>query len=143
MGKEFSSIIELHAVREQKSRLTERETELMTPTLNDMSLIPMIFEWFCSLTGRCRVPERRKGVEFRQKFVFIILFLYSPSALAGGKMRIGLRNKITEVIGGSGTLVSHSYSNLMFRYQMYKRFRDEIDSIYNALITRLKEEGYI
>lgn len=141
--KEFSSIFELHSIREQKSRITARETELMTPTLNDMSLLPMIYDWFCEIEGNCGAPERRKGVEFRQRFIFIILFLYSPSALAGGKMRIGLRNKITEVIGGSGTLVSHSYSNLMFRYQMYKRFRDEIDSIYNVIITRLKEEEYI
>lgn len=141
--KDFSSIFELHSIRSQKSKLTERENELMAPVLTDMELVPVIFRWFCEIKGGSGVPERRKGAEFRQKFIFIILFLYSPSALAGGKMRIGLRNKITEVIGGTGTLISHSYSGLMFRYQMYKRYREEIDSIYDEITRRLRDRGYI
>lgn len=141
--KEFSSIFELIAIREQKSRLTERENELMKPAVDDMNLVPVIFGWFCSITGESGAPERMKGAAFRQKFIFIILMLYSPSALAGGKMRIGLRNRITEVIGGSGTLVSHSYSDLMFRYQMYRKFREEIDSIYDEITRRLRDREYI
>lgn len=141
MMKEFTCIYEIRDIRRQKSSLTERENELMKPILTDMELVPAIFRWFCEINGNNGVPERRKGAEFRQKFIFIILFLYSPSALAGGKMKRGLRNKITEVIGGTGTLISHSYSDLMFRYQMYKHYREEIDSIYNAIINRLRENG--
>ena len=39
MGKNFSSIIELMAIREQKSRLSERENELASPILSDASMI--------------------------------------------------------------------------------------------------------
>lgn len=140
--KEFSSIFELITIREQKSRLTAREEELMSPILTDMGLVPVIFRWYCGIMGNSGVPERRKAAEFRQKFIFIILFLYSPSTLAGGKMKIGLRDKITEVTGGTGTLISHCYTDLMFRYQMYKGYREEIDSIYKAITGLLRENGY-
>ena len=39
MTKEFSSIMELKAIREQKSRLSEREQALSSPVLCDTSLI--------------------------------------------------------------------------------------------------------
>lgn len=48
MTKEFSSIVELKSIREQKSRLSEREQELSSPILTDFSLIPEIYEWFVS-----------------------------------------------------------------------------------------------
>ena len=44
MTKEFSSIVELKSIREQKSRLSEREQELSSPILTDFSLIPEIYE---------------------------------------------------------------------------------------------------
>ena len=86
MVKEFSAISELKYIREQKSRLSEREQELTKPILLDLSIIPTIFKWYCEIVGNCGLPERRAGSSFRQKFIFIILFLYSPSALAGGKI---------------------------------------------------------
>ena len=46
MAKEFSSISELKSIREQKSRLSERENELSTPVLTDLSLIQEIYVWF-------------------------------------------------------------------------------------------------
>ena len=46
MTKEFSSIMELKVIREQKSRLSEREQELSSPILTDLSLIPDIYSWF-------------------------------------------------------------------------------------------------
>ena len=46
MIKEFSVVSELKAIREQKSRLSERENELSAPVLSDLELIPVIYEWF-------------------------------------------------------------------------------------------------
>lgn len=42
MVKEFSSIVELKSIREQKSRLSERENELAQPMLTDPRLIQEI-----------------------------------------------------------------------------------------------------
>ena len=46
MVKDFSSIIELKSIREQKSRLSEREKELGNPILTDLSLLNQLYEWF-------------------------------------------------------------------------------------------------
>ena len=89
MVKEFSAISELKSIREQKSRLSEREQELIKPILSDLNIIPVIYKWYCEVVGNCGLPERRAGASFRQKFIFIILFLYSPSTLAGGRLQRG------------------------------------------------------
>ena len=46
MIKEFSAISELKSIREQKSRLSEREQELSEPVLHDYSIIGMIYQLF-------------------------------------------------------------------------------------------------
>ena len=52
MVKEFSSIMELKAIREQKSRLSEREQELASPMLKDYSLIAEVYT--CGSRKYCR-----------------------------------------------------------------------------------------
>lgn len=56
MTKEFSSIVELKSIREQKSRLSEREQELSSPILTDFSLIPEIYEWFREILSGADCP---------------------------------------------------------------------------------------
>lgn len=56
MTKEFSSIVELKSIREQKSRLSEREQELSSPILTDFSLIPVIYDWFKELLAGMDCP---------------------------------------------------------------------------------------
>ena len=43
MVREFSAISELKSIREQKSRLSEREQELIKPILSDLNIIPVIY----------------------------------------------------------------------------------------------------
>lgn len=56
MTKEFSSIVELKSIREQKSRLSEREQELSLPMLTDLSLIPEIYGWFKEILSGMDCP---------------------------------------------------------------------------------------
>ena len=60
MTKEFSSIVELKSIREQKSRLSEREQELSSPILTDFTLIPEIYEWFKELL--VHIPEHTRSL---------------------------------------------------------------------------------
>ena len=82
MTKEFSSIVELKSIREQKSRLSEREQELSSPILTDFSLIPEIYDWFKDLLAGMDCPPNPESVTQRKKFLFIVLFLFAPSVLA-------------------------------------------------------------
>lgn len=143
MVKEFSAVSELKSIREQKSRLSERERELAKPLLSDLSLVPVIYEWFKEILANQDFPSRIDSPYQRKKFIFIILFLFSPSTLAGGKMKVGLRDKIAEVTSCTGSLISHNREDVTFFYQQYKSHRQDIDYLYTEILNRLKIKGLI
>ena len=91
----FSEIAEIKSIREQKSKLSEREKELTEPILTDLDMIGTLYRWFQEIISQ-KETFRLGNVTQRKKFIFIILFLYSPSTLAGGKMMNGLRNKLAD-----------------------------------------------
>ena len=78
MVREFSAISELKSIREQKSRLSERESELSAPIMSDLDYIPSIYKWFCEIQDFRDCPGNKDSVHIRKKFIFIILFLYWP-----------------------------------------------------------------
>ena len=144
MVREFSAISELKFIREQKSRLSEREQELIKPILSDLYIIPVIYKWYCEVVGNCGLPERRAGASFRQKFIFIILFLYSPSTLAGGKIAKGIRDILAGILGFKApTGISNLCVDVMFYYNNYKDYRADIDYLYTEIINRLRFKGLI
>lgn len=42
----FSEIAEIKSIREQKSKLSEREKELTEPILTDLDMIGTLYRWF-------------------------------------------------------------------------------------------------
>lgn len=144
MTKEFSSIVELRSIREQKSRLSEREQELASPILTDLSLIPEIYDWFKELLAGMDCPPNLESVTQRKKFLFIVLFLFAPSVLAGGRLPNGIRAEIAGVFPDvSPCVISNNIADVSFIYQQYKDFRQDIEFIYNQVLEKLKIKGLI
>ena len=144
MGKEFSSIIELMAIREQKSRLSERESELVSPILSDTSMISDVYSMFCKVLSERDCPPRTDNVYQRKKFLFIALFLFAPSVLAGGRLPNGIRAEISSVFPDvSPCVISNNIADVSFIYQNYKDFRQDIDYIYTEIVKRLRIKGLI
>lgn len=144
MTKEFSSIVELKAIREQKSRLSEREQELSAPMLTDFALIPEIYSWFKEILSQSDCPPNFESVTQRKKFLFIVLFLFVPSVLAGGRLPNGIRAEIAGVFPDvSPCVISNNIADVSFIYQQYKYFRQDIEFIYNQVLERLKIKGVI
>lgn len=144
MTKEFSSIVELKSIREQKSRLSEREQELASPILTDLSLIPEIYDWFKELLAGMDCPPNLESVTQRKKFLFIVLFLFAPSVLAGGRLPNGIRAEIAGVFPDvSPCVISNNIADVSFIYQQYKDFRQDIEYLYNQIIERLKNKELI
>lgn len=144
MTKEFSSIVELKSIREQKSRLSEREQELASPILTDLSLIPEIYDWFKELLAGMDCPPNLESVTQRKKFLFIVLFLFAPSVLAGGRLPNGIRAEISGVFPDvSPCVISNNIADVSFIYQQYKDFRQDIEFIYNQVLEKLKIKGLI
>lgn len=144
MVKEFSSIAELKSIREQKSRISERETELSTPMLHDYNLISEIYEWFKELLSEQPLPPNVNSPIQRKKFLFIILFLFAPSVLAGGRLPNGIRAELSKVFPEiSPCVISNNIADVLFIYQNYKDFRQGIDYLYTEIVKRLRIKGLI
>ena len=69
----FSEIAEIKSIREQKSKLSEREKELTEPILTDLDMIGMLYRWFQEIISQKEI-FRSGNVTQRKKFIFIILF---------------------------------------------------------------------
>lgn len=137
--KEFSSIAEIKNIREQKSRLSEREAELVSPILTNLESIPYIYELFKNIVRTMNIPPREKIIQ-RKEFLFIILFLFAPSVLAGGRIPNGVRKSLEHVFPKvKPCTISNNIADVFFLYQQYKYFRSDINIIYKEMLKRLEE----
>ncbi len=99
MLQEFLEIEELKSIHEEKLRLMEREMALSTPLLTELEYIPMLYKWYCELSGCC---EESGGLNTDQKgqFLFVIIYsLYSPITLVGGRIVNGVRDRLAQLFG--------------------------------------------
>ena len=141
---DFLVISELESIREKKRRLSERESELSLPKLQDISLIPALYEWFNEIQDNRDCPARRGCARLKKQFIFIVMFLYSPSTLAGGKIGNGIRDAISEVLEfKSPTGVSNLCVDVTFLYDTYPDFSRDIEYLYTEIVNRLKVKGLI
>ena len=89
-------------------------------------------------------PPNIDSVTQRKKFIFIILYLFSPSSLAGGKMTAGLREEMSRVLGiQSKSTISDNCADVVFLYQNYGDFSGDIEYLYIEIVNRLKFKGLI
>lgn len=78
MTKDFSSIMELKAIKEQQAKLSELENRLATPALHDFTQIAQLYECFKDILAERDFPPNIESVIQRKKFLFIVLFLFAP-----------------------------------------------------------------
>lgn len=133
----FSEIAEIKSIREQKSRLSERERELTKPTLTDLDMIGTLYEWFKEILESRDCPGRVESVTQRKKFIFIVLFLYSPGALAEGKMLAGLREKLAKLFDVSPVVISNNCRDVVFLYNWDPDWRI-MDRVFTEMMKRMK-----
>lgn len=144
MELNFERIIRLKKIRIEKSELSEEENILTTPVLTDKGLISEIYKIFVDLLNERGCPPNVDSVTQRKKFIFIILYLYSPSTLAGGKMARGLRENMSLVLGiQSKSTISDNCADVVFLYQNYGDFSEDIEYLYTEIINRLELKGLI
>lgn len=134
----MSRIDAIKDVRVRKSEISEEENILTKPILTDLSRIEEIYSIFKESLLKRDCAPRIESVSSRKKFIFIILYIYSPSTLAGGKMNDGVRDALAKVCGVVPTVISHNMRDVSFIYQHYHDERDEIDYIYQEILDRLR-----
>ena len=56
-------------------------------------------------------------------------------------MKNGLRSKLAEVLGiNAQTAISDNRNSLVFSYQLYKYFRQDVDWVFTEMMKRVKPE---
>jgi len=138
----IQKIEEIQILRARKSELEKQETQLSVPLLSDLSLIDMLYTWFGEKLAERDCAPHIESVVQRKKFLFIILYLYSPTTLAGGKMIRGLRDKLAQVLElHSRTTISDNCADIVFLYNRYKYFKNEVNDLFQYLTNKLEETG--
>jgi hypothetical protein len=144
MVNDFSIIEQIKLVKEKKEKLSRIEQNLSSPILTDKSLIPEIYELFKRVLSEQDFSPMPESPHQRKKFVFVILFLYSPKTLAGYHSPRGLRDAIAKAIGlRDVTFISNNIETVAFLFQNDKYFKEDIEYLYTEIITRLKIKGLI
>lgn len=128
----------LQKVRNKMLELSSKMDELGEPILEDLDLLPIIYETYLDFFRNRGWQDKANKVYHRQKLILIVLYLYSPRTLAGGKMRIGLRDKLTELFGLSAkTTISDNSAHAVHLYQHYRDFRRDVDLILTDVVNNL------
>ena len=142
MLQEFLEIEELKSIHEEKLRLMEREMALSTPLLTELEYIPMLYKWYCELSGCCE-EAGVQNTDQKGQFLFVILFFYSPIALVGGRIVSGVRDKLAQLFGFTSPSAVSNLRDAISFYETYKGYRKTIDQLRDEFMSRLKENGII
>lgn len=124
-------------IRDEKSVLSTRESELTEPILTDISKIDDIYEIYLDYLADNNLEGNTSN---RQKFLFVVLYLYTVGTLAGGKMKEGIRGKLTELMGCTPSLISHNCSNLAFLYAHYSDFKKGVDELMRRVVETMLQD---
>lgn len=143
MEFDFDKIIRLKEIRIEKSALSEKETSLSEPILRDRCMICGLYNLFKDALNEKGCPPRAESVTQRKKFIFIVLYLYAPSVLAGGKMPKGLREEICKALNfHSVSTISDNCSDIVFLYQNYSNFSSDVKDIFEYIMSRLDVKAH-
>lgn len=100
----------------------------LEPMIKDVSLVEHVYDLFLSFL---QWSGKAMDVNNRKKFLFIAVYLFCPSVLIGHTMPRGFRDRVKDLINAkSATTVSNDVANLLFLYNHYKDFRDDVNSAY-------------
>lgn len=130
----------LKNLRLKVQELTEIIDELSEPLLQDQSLLPTIYDSYKRFFARRGNEAEAHTVRNRKKFLMIVLYLYSPASLVGGRMCIGLRKKISDLFGlSTSTPISDNCAGLMVQYYAYPDFHNDVNAIYSEVVAVIPE----
>lgn len=133
------------AFMESTQRMTAATLEysaVFAPRLTDLTLIPKLYDWYCAYAEENKFTADLNSR--KKQFVFVVLMLFSPPSIFGGKIRKALRNAIAHTFGISdGTAIYKMRDKAVAWQSTYKTFADEIDKAYQHIDALLSDNGFI
>ncbi len=137
----LGKVAALKSIRDKMLELSQFIDELGEPILTDLTLLPQIYDAYSRVFERRGLPDDARLVRNRKKFLMVVLYMYSPKALAGDRMRVGLRKAVSELFGlSTSTPISDNCVGLMLQYNIYPDFRRDVDIIFKEVLASLPDE---
>lgn len=137
----IGKVIALKRLRDKMLEISDKIMELGEPMLDDLDLLPDMYEAYKRVFARRGRPDDALQVRNRKKFLMVVLYLYSPKALIGDKMlRIGLRKKLSELFGlTTSTPISDNCAGLIIQYKAYADFCRDVNLIFKEVCATLED----
>lgn len=135
---DLGKVSKLQEIRTKIVELNNDIDALGGPLLADLALLPKIYEIYVQYFARRGFPQGATMVYNRKKFIFVCLYLFCPRALAGERMRSGLRKRISALFGlNCSSPISDNTAGLMRLYHAYLDFRCDVEDILDEVFEEL------
>lgn len=134
----LSEIVRLKKIEQQIRELQAVREKCLRPLVNDLEMIGRLYRFVC-----CESPgDLCMSAQYKWAFTLVMLVLYAPASLNGGKMPCGFRAQLAQVLDVFPSTISDNRNNLLFRYARYRDFRQLANRIYRLIRNRLQAYGY-
>lgn len=133
----MNRVDELRRVRSEIERLKDDERRLSVPIAMNMGMIANLYDLFSLSLKRHDINATPNDTSSRKKFLYAILYIFSPATLVGDVMLHRLRECVSRITGWTPTGVSRDYKTAMFFYMTYKEFRDDVNAIISDMLSVL------
>lgn len=122
----FGNVLELKNTIQEEDDLKTRVKSLGKPVLNDIKQIPLLLDKYKML-----IAKDTLSVYERKVFLFVAISLFDPKALAGKKMKHGLRVILGNSFGlDAKTTISDNMKNISDYYDQNSKFRKDTKQAY-------------
>ena len=139
----MNRVDELRRIRAQIDSLRDEDKRLSVPIEMNMGIIRNLYDVFAMSLKRLEPTASPTDTNSRKKFLYAVLYIFSPATLVGDVMRHKLRECVSVVLGCTPTGVSRDYKTSLFFYATYKSFRDQVDVIIHDMLEILGKEKEI
>lgn len=132
----IGKILALKQLKDEIKEIRSTMEELAEPILTDWNMLPELYQVFQDLFSQRQIKQ---PIYHRQKFLFVILFLFCPSVLVGERMPVGFRKMLAALLGlNAGTTISDNCAGLIILYNSYIDFRKDTNLFYDKVMMVLE-----
>ena len=128
MEKVIDTIRSIKTARMELQKAIRNDKLATSPQLTDLSFVEKFYNAFLEDKGD------HITVNDRKVFIFVVIYLYAPRKLFGGKMPHGMRRAIANVAGITcASFISSTSAELLILYTTYDDFQQEVDRLLNKV----------
>lgn len=137
MREQINTLRSIKDIEREIRTLEERERLITKPALTDFAYITELHDIYLDVTG-----EDTANYEVRQKFLFIITYLYCPKYIVVNTRRKFLRASLAKIFNYiTPAMLSNTITTGIFRFWHYKDFRSDVFAIFDAMKEEIKEKN--